>query len=79
MRNRKTREECLVELAVLAVAGDSAVVDMSMVDFDPSPTALDLPGQEDGQPCSRCSSPAVHRCPECGLPLCDDCVAADEG
>jgi hypothetical protein len=79
MRNRKTPEDSAVELAVLAVAGDSDVMDMSMLDFDPSPTALDLPEQEGGQPCSRCGCPAEDRCPECGSPLCEDCVAADEG
>lgn len=78
MSNRKSAEECVVELAILAVTGNSDVMDMPTSGFDPSPTALDLPKKEGGQTCSRCSRPAVKRCPECGSPLCEECVARVE-
>jgi hypothetical protein len=68
-----------VEMAVAAVTGDSNVRDMPTAGFDPLPTALDLPHKEHRKMCSRCARPAVDRCPECGCPLCDDCVAGDEG
>ena len=78
-QQRKKPKPCPVQLAVAAVEHDGSVMDLPVEGFDPSPTALDLPEQEDGQPCSRCGSPAVDRCPECGSPLCDDCGAGDEG
>ncbi len=67
-----------VDLAVLAVQGGPSVMDLPMTGFDPSPGALDLPEREDGEKCSRCDHPAVDTCPECGSPLCEDCVAGDE-
>jgi len=70
--------ESAVRMAVLAVQGSPGVMDMPMTGFDPSPGALDLPDKEHRQVCSRCGRPAVGRCPECGSPLCDDCVAGDE-
>jgi len=35
--------------------------------------------EEHRQACSCCGRPAVERCRQCGCPLCDDCVAGDEG
>jgi hypothetical protein len=67
-----------VDLAVLAVQGSPSVMDLPMTDFDPSPTVLDLPEKEDGQPCSRCSRPAVDTCPACGSPLCEDCAGSPD-
>ena len=65
-----------VDLAVLAVQGTPSVMDLPMTDFNPSPGALDLTEME--QPCSRCGRPAVEQCPECGSPLCSDCVGSPD-
>ena len=80
LRNQqhKKPKPCPVQLAVAAVEHDGGVLDLPVEGFDPSPTALDLPEKEDGQPCSRCSRPAVDTCPECGSPLCGHCVVGDE-
>jgi len=59
IHNCKKPKESVVELAVAAVTSDSDIMDMPMGGFDPSPTALDLPEQEGGQPCSRCGRPAA--------------------
>jgi hypothetical protein len=69
---------CPVQMAVAAVEHDGSVMDLPVEGFDPSPTALDLPEQEGGQPCSRCGSPAWDTCPTCGSPACEDCVAGDK-
>jgi hypothetical protein len=67
-----------VDLAVLAVQGSPSVMDLPMTGFDPSPGALDLPERQHRETCSRCDRPAVDRCPECGSPLCEDCIAGCE-
>jgi hypothetical protein len=75
---RKKSRMADVDLAIAAVEGQPNAMDMPMAGFDPSPGALDLPDKEHRQVCSRCGRPAVDRCPECGCPLCEDCVAGDE-
>lgn len=67
-----------VQMAVDAVTGDSNFVDAPIETFDPAPTALDLPEEREQQKCSRCDRPAVHKCPECGSPLCEDCLGVAE-
>lgn len=77
-QQHKKPKICPVQMAVMAVEHDGSVMDLPVEGFDPSPTALDLPEKEDGQPCSRCSRPAEDTCSECGSPLCADCAAGDE-
>jgi hypothetical protein len=71
-------EVTAVEAAVAAVTGGSDILDLPMAAFDPAPTSLDLPEQKQRQKCSRCGRPAEDTCPECGSPLCEDCIAGDE-
>jgi hypothetical protein len=75
-RNLKTPETAAVEMAVAAVENNRRVTDMPVAGVDPAPGALDLPEVE--QPCSRCGRPAVGRCPECGCPLCGDCLGTPD-
>lgn len=74
----KNPKESAIRMAVLAVQGNPSVMDTPMGGIDPSPGALDLPDKVHRPVCSRCGRPAVDRCPECGCPLCDDCVAGDD-
>jgi hypothetical protein len=73
-----TRKASALDLAVSAVEGQPNVMDLPISGFDPSPGELDLLENEHGEMCSRCKRPAVDRCPECGSPLCEDCVAGNE-
>ena len=72
IRNSNMPKRSVVAMAVRAVEDDRSPLDMPVTGVDPSPGALDLPEME--QPCSRCGRPAVDTCPECGSPLCEDCV-----
>src|ERR1039458_7098404 len=74
-KNRKSKNqvEFAVRMAVRAVEDDRSPFDMPVTGVDPSPGALDLPEME--QPCSRCFRPAEDTCPECGQPVCEDCVS----
>lgn len=73
---RKIPIRSAVRMAIAAIENERRPVDMPVAGVDPSPGALDLPEME--QPCSR-RRPEVDRCPECGSPLCGDCVAEDDG
>jgi len=69
-----------VKLAIAAVEGrPNPLDDADLTKVNPDPTSLDLPEEQCRTMCSRCGRPAVERCPECGSPLCDECVAGDEG
>jgi hypothetical protein len=81
VNNKKHRkpEQSAVDLAVAAVVeGNPNPLDEDMSAVNPDRTSLDLPGKGHQEMCSRRSRPAVQRCPECGCPLCKDCVAGDE-
>jgi hypothetical protein len=75
IRNSNMPKRSVVAMAVRAVE-DDRVIDIPVTGVDPSPGALDLPEME--QPCSRCGGPAMGRCPTCGSPACEDCVAGDK-
>jgi hypothetical protein len=69
-----------VNLAIAAVEGrPSPLDDADLAKVNPNRTSLDLPDEGHRETCSRCGRPAVDRCPQCGCPLCEDCVAGDEG
>ena len=72
----KKPKESAVELAVAALDGTPNPLDEDMSAVNPDRTSLDLP-EEDYQ--EMCSRPAVDTCPECECPLCEDCVAGNEG
>jgi hypothetical protein len=73
---RKKPKESAVDLAIAALDGNPNPLDMDMSEVDPDPTSLDLPYEEHGETCSLCSRPAVDRCPECGSPLCEECLGS---
>lgn len=79
MNNRKPHRKIpirsAVRMAVAAIENDRRPVDILVTGVDPSPGALDLPDIQ--QRCSR-RRPAVDRCPQCGSPLCEDCIIGDE-
>jgi hypothetical protein len=74
----KEPRQSAVDLAIAAIEESPSVMDMPMTGFDPSPGALDLPDEEQRQAYSRRGEPAVDSCPECGCPLCEECVDEDE-
>ena len=74
--NPKHPVESAVRMAIRAVEENRRSMDLPVTGVDPAPGALDLPEME--QPCSRCGRPAVHRCIECGSPLCGDCLGLGE-
>jgi rubrerythrin len=74
-RSLKNAAESAVRMAIRAVEDSGRSVELQVRGVDPAPGALDLPETE--QTCSRCGRPAVGWCPECGCPLCGDCVAGD--
>jgi hypothetical protein len=72
--NRKTPEKSAVELAIAALDGNANPLDMDFSGVDLDRTSLDLPEAEHQEMCSLCGGLALHRCTQCGSPLCDDCV-----
>jgi hypothetical protein len=74
IRNLKTPAISDVDLAIAALDGNPNPLDVDMSAVDPDPTSLDLPYEEHGETCSLCSRPAVDQCPECGSPLCGNCL-----
>jgi len=76
---RNELKACPVELAVAAVVeGNQNPLDQDMSAVSLERTSLDLPEIEHQEPCSRCGRPAMHRCIECGSPLCGDCLGLGE-
>lgn len=68
-----------VKLAIAAVEGrPNPLDDADLTKVNPDRTSLDLLEEEHHGACSRWGRPAVDRCPECGSPLCDDCLGVSE-
>jgi hypothetical protein len=65
-------------MAIGAVEESGCPLDLDAGDADTSPTSLGLPQKERRESCSRRRRP-VDTCPECGSPLCGDCITGDEG
>lgn len=78
IRNSKKRRESIVELVVAALDGTPNPLDMDISGIDPDRTSLDLPEEKSQATCSnpRCLHAAVDRCPECGCPICADCLGS---
>jgi hypothetical protein len=77
IRNRvgEKSKSSQVELALRAVESNYSSSDITVDDFDPSPTALGLDGAEESEMCpnGRCAA-ALDACIICGSRLCDDCA-----
>jgi hypothetical protein len=73
---RKRLKESAVDLAIAALDGNPNPLDADMSEVDPDPTGLDLPYEEHRETCSRCDRPAVDQCPQCGSPLCEECLGS---
>ena len=71
---KKHPKTSAVDMAVRAIEESRRSLDINVGDVDSAPTILDLPHGERHELCSRCGHPNEKRCPECGSPLCDECV-----